>query len=345
MYTDNYVEKSLELHLFFARIMKEHSLFLKAGFTPANPDFSEAAGCFKEEFEEVLRCALTLTGGTVSRQVQESAELVTEFTMEAEKQTEEFTCIQIDRNITAEELQLKPAGGCHSRDERAMDCDCDCGCGGSSGSDRDCGSGSGGCNRPEPASWQMHYQIRRLNQRALQLLDGLIALKERILQEVLDCTMFTMNYPLLLEHILREARLYRQYIETLEKNGCLMDQDMAATECFWNQIMMEHALFIRGLLDPSEANLIRTANQFAGQYEELLQACNTAQPFTMPHMASSEASMELPEASLAETLRFRDFKAAGTEGIQNCEIRSIILPLLADHVLREANHYIRLLQS
>ena len=31
-----YVVLSLELHLFFARIMKEHALFLKAGFTPAN---------------------------------------------------------------------------------------------------------------------------------------------------------------------------------------------------------------------------------------------------------------------------------------------------------------------
>ena len=40
MQTDLYVSKSLELHLFFGRIMKEHALFLRAGFTPANPDFS-----------------------------------------------------------------------------------------------------------------------------------------------------------------------------------------------------------------------------------------------------------------------------------------------------------------
>jgi hypothetical protein len=42
-------------------------------------------------------------------------------------------------------------------------------------------------------------------------------------------------------------------------------------------------------------------------------------------------------------MKIRDFKAAGARGILECEIRSIILPLLADHVLREANHYIRLL--
>lgn len=49
--------------------------------------------------------------------------------------------------------------------------------------------------------------------------------------------------------------------------------------------------------------------------------------------------------SLALTKKFRDFKCAGVEGIEACQIRSIILPLLADHVLREANHYIRLLEA
>lgn len=36
------------------------------------------------------------------------------------------------------------------------------------------------------------------------------------------------------------------------------------TELFWNQIMMEHALFIRGLLDPTECELLETADMFAG---------------------------------------------------------------------------------
>ncbi|WP_434084693.1 DUF2935 domain-containing protein [Lacrimispora xylanisolvens] len=46
---------------------------------------------------------------------------------------------------------------------------------------------------------------------------------------------------------------------------------------------------------------------------------------------------------MQKTKEYRDFKEAGTKGINECKIRSIILPLLADHVLRESNHYIRLL--
>lgn len=295
MHTDNYIVKSLELHLFFGRIMKEHALFLRAGFTPADPSFSSKAEYYKKEFENLLFNAVTLGNGIISRDVLDSGELVTEFTALAEKQTEAFTGISIHKEITAKELHLR--AGC-------------------------CGNNTNA---------ETQRRIKQLNQRALELLDGLISFKERILENVLNCKMFTMNYPLLIEHILREAKLYRRYVAILEKERCLSDASMHDAECFWNQIMMEHALFIRGLLDPSEAELIHTADEFAENYSKLLKTCHHTHNRT------------LTANSLDETLKFRDFKTAGTQGITECGIRSVILPLLADHVLREANHYIRLL--
>lgn len=80
MNTNQFVIKSLELHLFFARIMKEHAFFLRAGFTPADPAFTERAAFFQRGFEALLRDAVMLTGGTVSQEVIGSGEIVTEFT-------------------------------------------------------------------------------------------------------------------------------------------------------------------------------------------------------------------------------------------------------------------------
>lgn len=297
MNNNNYVEKSLELHLFFGRIMKEHSFFLKAGFTPANKDFSEKAEYFKDEFDKLLCEAVRLGNGTVNQQILRSQELVTQFTALAEKQTECLTGIPINKEITNRELQLK--------------------------------SGSQKCaDTPERRA-----KVKQLNQTALKLLDGLIAFKETILKKVLCGEMFTANYPLLIEHIIREAKLYREYVECLEKNGYLDNRSMKDVECFWNRIMMEHAMFIRGLLDPLENELFNSADKFADEYCELLNKCRDAQD-----NALGAASLEL-------TQKLRDFKTAGVRGIEQCEIRSIILPLLADHVLREANHYIRLLKS
>ena len=102
--------------------------------------------------------------------------------------------------------------------------------------------------------------IDRLNQRALTLLNGLIEFKEHIIKKVECCQMFTANYPLLLDHVLREAKMYQALVEGLiqAKKGC--GCVMNAQENIWNCIMMEHALFVRGLLDPCEGELIATAD-------------------------------------------------------------------------------------
>lgn len=300
MHTDSYISASLELHLFFCRIMKEHSFFLKAGFTPANPSFSRQAEFYKMEFEKLLCQALMLSDGIISRDVLCSGELVTEFTALAEKQTESFTGININKEITSRELQLDNKRCSFNDNSRKK------------------------------------LQVQRLNRTAIRLLDGLIQFKENILNKVLCCEMFTLNYPLLIEHIIREARLYRDYVNELEANGCLSCESMKETECFWNQIMMEHAMFIRGLLDPSENELFVMADGFAKEYSKLLASC---------HSAQSQTFQALKTDSLKTTIRFKEFKETGTQGIEQCKIRSVILPLLADHVLREANHYLRLLKA
>ena len=293
---DRYVTLSLELHLFFARIMKEHALFLEAGFTPANEEFVRKADFYKRGFESVLRRAIGLSHGITDQSVLESGELFTEFTANAERQTQCFTGIPIDRELTAMAARLRCGGPC----------------------------------RVSPV---LCRQVKQLNETALRLLDGLIGFKETTLKRVLACRMFTMNYPLLLEHIIREAKLYRTFLRDAER-CCLDGQTMKETEVFWNQIMMEHAQFIRGLLDPTEDALIKTSDAFAQEHAALLARAREA----------NDAAKGRQEA-LKETLRFRDFKTAGVQGITGCKIRSVILPLLADHVLREANHYIRLLSA
>ncbi len=298
--TENYITLSLETHLFFARIMKEHSLFLEAGFPCKDKEWIERADHFRQQFEELLKDVVEFSNGMVNSPILRSGELVTEFTIPAEKQTERLSGVPINTEISEMEHQLQPI------------------------------SNNTRMNR------QQLNMVHQFNRRSIHLLNGLIDFKESILRAVSNGKLFTANYPLLIQHILREAKLYRSSIEALMNNRQISYKILFGTEEFWNQIMMEHALFIRGLLDPSEEELIFTANDFALDYKRLLE---TAKQQDMA------ATPGLTEASLEETLKYRDFKAAGAEGILKLEIASIILPLLADHVLREANHYIRILET
>lgn len=188
------------------------------------------------------------------------------------------------------------------------------------------------CSGKTNANAQLVSSVGNLNQHALSLIEQLIDFKNNILENVLNCTMFTTNYPLLIKHIMNEAKMYYNLIYKIENREQITDRYLYQQELFWNTIMKEHAEFIRGLLDPSEKNLFESADKYVRQYEKILgQHDNNLN--------------DLTNISLKETIDFRNFKMTGEEGILNCQIKSIIFPLLADHVVREANHFIRLLQS
>lgn len=293
----NYAITSIETHLFFARIMREHALFLEAGFPCKDEAWIQKADFFREQFESLLCEAVKIGGGRIHHCLIESEELVTEFTIPAEKRTAFLTGISIDSSISEAEFHLPTGNG-------KMD------------------------------SRELFQIVHRMNERSIRLLNELIEFKESILKEVGNGSLYNTNYPLLIQHIIREAKLYRATIQELMHNRRISYRKLCETEIFWNQIMMEHALFIRGLLDPSEEQLICTADEFAKDYQRLLEKARNQ---------DCRAMNALTRESLSETLKYRDFKAAGADGILNCNIASIILPLLADHVLREANHYIRLL--
>lgn len=174
-------------------------------------------------------------------------------------------------------------------------------------------------------SQRFFQTVRQMNERTIRLLNGLISFKENILREVKAGCLFTCNYPLLIEHIIREAKLYRSILMELQRKRRISMETIRTQENFWNQIMMEHALFIRGLLDPTEEQLIETADGFAADYGRLLEMARE----------QDGRAFGLREDSLRETLKYQEFKAAGADGILKCEIASIILPLLADHVLRK----------
>lgn len=295
---ENYVTLSIETHLFFARIMKEHALFLEAGFPCKETQWIQRADRLRNEFENLLRQVVQLNCGLMNHEILKSQEMVTQFTLPAERRTSQLTGISIDHRITMAEQQLE------------VDC-------------------SG--NRHK----RMIRSIDQLNRRAIHLLDELIGFKESILRELEEGCLFTFNYPLLIQHILREAKLYRSILTDLVEDQRVSYKKIRDQEMFWNQIMMEHAWFIRGLLDPTETELIESADHFAVEYGELLEMARTQ---------NCKAMDGIRRKSLEETLKYRKFKEAGAEGILKCEIASLILPLLADHVLREANHYIRILE-
>lgn len=298
----DFVQQSLALHLFFARIMKEHSFFLELGFTPRDGNFTSQADDFRMCFDGLLGEAVSLANGVVNKEVLQSGEVITPYTIEAERLSAYYTGVKIPGRLTQAEAGLM-------------------------GGDMMAGN---------PL---LEERVAMLNQRAMGLTAALIQFKRTILSNVLTCKMFTVSYPLLIDHIMREAKLYLRMVQRLQNREDIdIEREAFEQEFFWNRIMAEHSKFIRGLLDPSEDELINTANDFGNEFDKLTAEAKAAMDMTVP-------LAKVTDDSLTATEKIRDFKEQGTKGLLSCKIKSIIIPLLGDHVLREASHFLRLLRS
>ncbi|WP_027626392.1 DUF2935 domain-containing protein [Clostridium lundense] len=298
----DFVTQSLELNLFFMRIAKEHSIFLEAGFTSRDYIFMEQSEMLKTMFSNLLVETIRMSDGLIRPEALCSGEFITDLTLNAERETQFYTNIAIDSNITKMEASLV------IRD-------------------------------PKPITMNTVRMVEDLNNRAIRAAEQIAAFKTNVLQNVLRCRMFTTNYPLLIDHILREAKFYLRMLRKLQNREDFdITKEAAYQETFWNRIMAEHSKFIRGLLDPTEVKLFDTANDFGKKFDEL----------TAEARELSENIGLLPSVtnkSLKTTVGIRDFKKQGTEGLIQCNIKSIAFPLLGDHVVRESNHYIRMLKS
>lgn len=179
---------------------------------------------------------------------------------------------------------------------------------------------------------RLDLDIRDLNARSLSLLQEVINYQRNILALSLRCEIFITLYADLLSHVTQEAEYYQERLTALQ-NRRLPRRTLCEELNFWNHVMGDHARFIACMLDPTEVRLREAAENIAERFDILIERC----------MRTPER--EIIGRSLAATERVRNFKRAATEGILACEIISIILPLLADHVLRKANHYLRILRE
>ncbi|MCX7614991.1 MAG: DUF2935 domain-containing protein [Clostridiales bacterium] len=296
-----FVKQSLDTHLFFARVMKEHAYFLAVNFPPKDAVYILQADSFKTAFEKMLSQTVALSNSVVSAGVLESGEVITRYTLDAEKKTAFYTGMKIQTGITQSEAGLT----------------------------------GGEINRMNPV---LEKKVIILNDKIINLLNGLIRYKTKVLADVRSCKLFSFNYPHMTDHIIREAELYLKMVQKLQKREEIhQEKDIQEELVFWNDIMAEHSEFIRGMLDPTETQLIKTANDFAEEFKKLTKEAKQATDLV-------SVLEKVTEDSLKATQELRTFKEQGTKGILDCEIQSVILPLLSDHVLREANHYLRLLK-
>ena len=174
----------------------------------------------------------------------------------------------------------------------------------------------------------------------IKAVKSIIMFKAELLRQIIQCKEAPgSNYPLLLDHIRREAeRFLGLLLKPVPKDPLEL---LLVQEVFWLRIMKEHIEFVIHLLDPSERELIEQAEEFRKTFSRLLETARDLESMddTMPKHFNTV--IRFTEDVVRNTIQLRDFKAAAFELATLCKLLSIVsTPLLLDHIRREADKFL-----
>lgn len=220
--------------------------------------------------------------------------------------------------------------------------------------------------------------VRRFNTEVVAAVRDFREFKQEVLTRIILCRSAGNNLPLLVDHIRREAEYFIAVLTRLNEG---IDEPIEAAivreNVFWLRIMADHSRFIKHLLDPSERRLVSTADMFADRFDELLNQARDLEsmiqgfspvlviigghlldrPTLIKLQEDEERALEkaklveetppvlarFNEVAIGATQELRDFKRTATRLLAECRTISIINPLLADHVTREAEKFLEIL--
>ncbi|MDR6551580.1 DUF2935 domain-containing protein [Paenibacillus qinlingensis] len=187
-------------------------------------------------------------------------------------------------------------------------------------------------------------QIRRFNTEVSSAAAHIWAFKRKVLGLIIQCKLpGGNNFPLLVDHTSREANYFRNRLHELNSGRLEPLHDAIIDEnVFFLRIMADHAKFIGHLLDPSERQLVEQARNFSHDFDQLLfQAIDLSG--MRPQSQTDPLLDQFLDQNRVSVVALRDFKKTARDLIEACKIKSIIHPLLADHVFREAERFLAII--
>jgi hypothetical protein len=187
-------------------------------------------------------------------------------------------------------------------------------------------------------------KIKSFNEKVIVAVTGIWAFKRKVLGLVIRCKLPGQNnFPLLIDHVSREANYFRKRLKELNKGNLAPLQDSIIKEnVFFLRIMADHAKFIGHLLDPSERKLGELARNFSHDFDQLLSQAKDLESMC-PQSQTAPLLNQFLDQNRVSVKSLRDFKKTARDLIEECRIKSIIHPLLADHVFREAERFLEII--
>lgn len=290
-----FIQTSLINNLFYLRTLRYFCINIQLSFYQNNERFIKDAESLGQKCEELGREIIQYADYELLKFAIQSSILSTKYTLECERLTEKLFDVKIATDITEQELQISP-GVTVQVNEQTVNA------------------------------------IQAINQKAYVLTQNFITFCEEVRTKMLANELFSYSYPAMYDYMIEEAERYELELERIMKRDTTSPIFVLNFEYQFNNVMREGAMFIRGLVDPNQEEIIKEADQFVTEFQTLMKKYQT-------EGLSPEKQKELTMQSLDTLNRFIAFIERCIEGQLNSSIYFIVEPIFLDNLYSEANYF------
>jgi len=291
----SFVLQTLNSNLYFLRTIREFATNIQLSFLSNNIEYIETARDFSDRCEELISILMKYANGRVSKEALDSHIFVTNYTLDTELLTERLFGIDIDTSITEKQLNLMP----------------------------------GVDNNP---SRDTINELTEVNRSSLVLITNFISFCQNIISRMNNNDLFSYSYISLIDAMLTEANLYRLNLERIIARDTVNPTFIVDYQYLFNGLLQKYAAFIRGLVDPKNAEIIVRAISFSNEFSFLASEYKNA-------ISSPEVEEELNNRSLETVERFKIFLSNIIQDLLDNEAYFIVEPIFLDNILTSANYF------
>lgn len=291
----SFVTQTLNTNLYYLRTIREFAINIQLAFLDNNQEYIEAAKDFGERSEELGRILMKYADGNISMEALDNQIFVTNYTLDTELLTEKLFPIDIDTTITEAELKLT----------------------------------AGAANN---LSNEMINELNEVNRSALVLVTNFIDFCENIIERMRNNDLFAYSYISLIEAMLVEANLYKLNLNRIISRDNISPTFVIDYEYLFNNLLQKYASFIRGLVDPENAEVIIRAGAFASEFNLLASDYKNA-------VINPEVQSKLTKRSIDTVDRFKNFMSGIIEDVLEARTYFIVEPIFLDNILTTTNYF------
>ncbi len=226
-----YVQQSLINNLFYLKTLHKFCLNIQLSFFQNNQSYIEVAEGMAKRYEELREKLIPIANHRLPKEIIESDSFVTNYSLDCELLTEKLFGIDINTNLTTEEINLEPGN-------------------------------------EETISQELLDQIHELNEDSLELTRNFIDFCKYLLDSMKENNIFSYLYPLIYTYMIEEASLYANDLYRIQQKDSADPTFVVNYEYWFSTSMKQACQFIIGLSDPEQISIITNADNYRKIFAE-----------------------------------------------------------------------------